>query len=165
MFPLFQPQPTRTLTPTQEATLQTAEQFLMEGLPVAAIAHSLHVDALADPTLNTNPQFQAFSLIELNELHHQIAALGGLLRTQMGDPSGPASLAMNMAGFLENRALGLQAARTLPARVRNHPAVAAVMQLTDLSNQQIASYAPALSPLMQVLPSVSPGPMLVAPNP
>lgn len=136
----------------------------MESLPVAAIAHSIHVDALADPALNANPQFQAFSLIELNELHHQIAALGGLLRTQMGDPSGPVSLAMNMAGFLENRALGMQAAQRLPANVRRHPAVATVLQLTDLSNQQVATYAPQLAPLMQVLPAVSPGPMMVSPT-
>lgn len=133
----------------------------MESLPLAAVAHSIHVDALADPNLRANPQFQAFSQVELNELHHQIAALGGLLRTMMGDPAGPASLAMNLAAFLQNRALGLQAAQILPPAVLSHPAVRVLMGLTEQSNQQVAAYRPALAPLFASIPVASPGPLLV----
>lgn len=133
----------------------------MNSMPLAAVAHSFHVDALHDPKLQDDPAFQRFSLIELNELHHQVAAMGSLLRMQMGDRSALQSLGANLMGFLANRQLGLQAAQQLPASVRQDPRVMTVMQLTEMSNQQVAQYMPVLAQTVQMSGAPTMMPLLV----
>lgn len=135
----------------------------MNSMPLAAVAHSFHVDALRDPKLNADPTFQRFSLIELNELHHQVAAMGSLLRMQMGDRTALQSLGANLAGFLANRQLGLQTAKQLPAAVTQDPRMMTVMQLTEMSNQQVAQYMPVISQTIQAAGSPTTKPLLVNP--
>jgi hypothetical protein len=138
-------------------------RFVAESMPVAAIAHSHHADALMDPHLWTNPLFQEFSLIELNELHHQVAVLGTLLRHQMGDPTALASLGMNLAGFLENRQAGLAVASQFPPEITSHPKVQEVMRLTQLSNEQVAANMPVIERTLALAESPAPGALLVRP--
>lgn len=139
-------------------------RFMMEGLPVAAIAHSYHVDALVDPRVGSNPQFQEFSLIELNELHHQIAALGSLLRLEIGDPMAQESLGMNLAGFLENRQAALAVASRFPPLVTNNPAVKKMMDLTQVSNEQVEANWPLIQETLAATGAPSPGALLVSPG-
>lgn len=129
---------------TQGIPLETLQQFVMQSLPVAAVAHSYHVEALADPRLQNNEAFQQFSLVELNELHHQIAAVGNVLRLAQGDQSAAQWLGYNLSGFLQNRMLGLQLAQRLPQAAKQNPAMQRVMALTELSNRQVQQYLPTL---------------------
>jgi len=139
-------------------------QFMSEGLPVAAVAHSYHVDALTDPQLREDPTFQEFSLIELNELHHQIGAMGAMIRLSQGDPSALRSLGTNLAGFLQNREAALATAAQFPPAVAENPAVQQVMRLTELSNQQIVQNWPVLQQALTMAAGPAPGPLLVAPH-
>jgi len=141
--------------------LQEIQQFLLSATPVAAVAHSHHVDALSNPTLRADPTFQQFSLAELNELHHQVAALGSLLRLQMGDAGAARSLGYNLAGFLQNRQIGLQLGQRLSPTARNNPSVQALMQLTQVSNQQIAANQNVLNRTLAATGAAAPGPLLV----
>lgn len=142
--------------------LRELRRFMMEGLPVAAVAHSYHVEALSDPKVGKDPAFQRFSLVELNELHHQVAALGALLRLQMGDPSAMASLGANLLGFLQNRGLGMYLIEQVPASVRQDPRVQRMLVLTQRSNQQIARHWPLLMRVVTASGASAPGPMQVA---
>lgn len=150
------PAPARTRLPMAEL-----ERFMMEGLPVAAIAHSFHVEALTDPRVQADPAFQQFSMIELNELHHQVAALGAHLRHMMGDPTAMQSLGLNLAGFLQNRQTAMQMVpRFAPTTVQN-PAVQVMMGLTEVSNEQVAQNWPVLTQALAATRAPVPGPMLV----
>jgi predicted RNase H-like nuclease len=141
--------------------LGEVQRFLMEALPVAAIAHSFHVDALADPALQSDSQYQRFSLIELNELHHQIAALGALMRLQMGDPTALRSLGMNLVGFIQNRQAALQVAQGFsPAIMANH-ANQVMMSLLQQSNQQVTQNWPVLAQTLTAMQAPAPGPLMV----
>jgi hypothetical protein len=146
---------------SQSGPLAQVQEFVMESMPVAAVAHSFHVDALSDPRFQSDPNFQMFSLIELNELHHQVAAFGSLLRLQMGDKTALQSLGRNLTGFLANRQLGLQAAQRLPANIRQDPRMMTVMQLTEMSNQQVAKYMPVITQIVQQSGAPATGPLLV----
>lgn len=141
--------------------LSAVTQFLNSGLPVAAVAHSFHVRALMDPSLRSIPAFQQFSLVELNELHHQIAALGALIRLQQGDSSALTDLGTNLAGFLQNRLIGLQVTQALPAQVLQSPSIQAMMALTNLSNQQVLQNLPVLSQALVTSGAPAPGPLAV----
>lgn len=141
--------------------LRQLNRFMMEGLPVAAVAHSYHVEALTDPQFRRNPAFQRFSLVELNELHHQVAALGSLLRVQMGDASALASLGANLQGFLQNREMGMQLAQQLPEAIRQDPRMQRVMALTQQSNRQVARNWPVLMQTVAAADGAAPGAMLV----
>lgn len=143
------------------ATLAQLQRFAEESLPLAAVAHSYHVDALANPQIAEEPSLQQLSLVELNELHHQIALLGALLRLQAGDPTALQSVGRNLAGFLENRQLGLQIAATLPIRVRQEPAMQEALRLTEESTRQVAQNWPLLVQMVRLTGAASPGPLLV----
>lgn len=145
--------------------LDQIERFLLEGMPVAAMAHSYHVQALADPEIGPDPIMQRFSLIELNELHHQVAALGDVLRLRRGDQSAAATLGYNLSGFLQNRQLGLQVARQFPPAMLRHPAVQRTLALTEQSNEQIARNWPLLQRAMAQTAAAAPGPLLVHNHP
>lgn len=148
--------PARTRLPMAEL-----ERFMMEGLPVAAVAHSFHVDALMDPRVQADPAFQQFSMIELNELHHQVAALGAHIRHQIGDPTAMQSLGMNLAGFVQNRQAALQMVPQFSPATMQNPAVQVMMGLTEVSNEQIAQNWPVLTRAMGATRAPAPGPMLV----
>lgn len=141
--------------------LAAIQQFLTEGLPLTALAHSFHVDALLDPSIRANPVFQQFSLVELNELHHLIAAQGALLRIQLGDPGGLRSLGVNLAGFLQNRQAGLQLSAALPPAVRQNPAVQATLSLIQQTQQQVVQNLPIISQAIAVSGAPAPGPLLI----
>jgi hypothetical protein len=147
----------------QPLPLADLQRFLLESVPLAAIAHSFHVDALADPLIRNDPAFQRYSLIELNELHHQVSALGALLRITMGDPTAWQSLGLNLAGFLQNRMAALTVARSFTPTVLQHPASQVMMQLTQQSNQQIAANWPAMQQTLAVTGAPLPG-LLVGPH-
>ncbi len=132
-------------------------QFANQGLPVAAMAHSFHVRALLDPTIRSDKTFQKFSLIELNELHHQIAMLGSLLRLAQGDQTAAADLGVNVAGFLQNRSMGLQLAQQLPASITQNPAVMQMMALTDVSQRQVTENLPMLQQVVATTGASAPG--------
>lgn len=136
-------------------------QFALESLPLAAVAHSYHVDALLDPLLQQDPRYQMYSLIELNELHHQVSVLGSLLRMQMGDPTAAESLGRNLAGFIQNRQAALQVAGTLRPQVLAHPLTRTVLALTEQSNRQVASYWPVLAQTIAATGAAGPGSLLV----
>lgn len=140
---------------------QELVRFLNESMPMGAIAHSHHVDALADPAIGKEPTFQRFSLIELNELHHQVAALGAVLRMQQGDPTAFKSLGYNLAGFLQNRAAALEAARNLPEAVKQNPHVRRMMALIQQSNQRVQQMMPLLQEVIRRSGATGPGPLLV----
>lgn len=141
--------------------LQALQTFMSEGLPLAAVAHSVHVDALSDPALRQNRQFQRFSEIELNELHHQIAAVGAMLRMQMGDPRAVMSLGINLAGFLQNRMAALAMVAHFPPAVMRHPDVQMLMALVDQSNRQVAANWPVLQSTLAATGAPAPGPLMV----
>ncbi|MFZ5817318.1 MAG: hypothetical protein ACOY93_18805 [Bacillota bacterium] len=141
--------------------VQAVERFLMESLPVAAVAHSYHVDALRNPAIQADPVFQRFSLIELNELHHQIAAVGSLLRLQAGDPRAAESLAHNLAGFVQNRQAALRLVPQFSPLVRQNRALRNMMALTQRSNQQVAQNWPVISRTLAAAAAPAPGPLLV----
>ncbi|HYF95885.1 MAG TPA: hypothetical protein VD969_27010 [Symbiobacteriaceae bacterium] len=141
--------------------LSTLQQFVAQSMPVAAVAHSYHVDALSDPTLRSDARFQQFSLAELNELHHQVALLGNLIRLSQGDQTAAAGLGLNLSGFLQNRMIGLQLAGQLPAAAMQHPSVQRLMALTEMSNQQVTQYLPAIQQTLAATGARLPG-MLVA---
>ncbi len=136
-------------------------EFMVDALPVAAVAHSHHIDALADPRLQQNPEFQRFSLIELNELHHQIGAMGALMRLSQGDTAALRSLGTNLAGFLQNRQAAMQVAGRFPPVVTQNPSVQQMMQLTQQSNQQIARNWPVLQQALSASRGPAPGPLLI----
>lgn len=139
-------------------------RFAMEAMPVAAVAHSYHIDALMDPRLQDDPAFQEFSEIELNELHHQVSTLGALLRHNMGDPTALNSLGVNLAGFLENRRAALAVSRRFSPEVRANPAVQEMMRLTELSNAQVAANLPVIEQALAAAQSEDPGALLVRPT-
>lgn len=139
------------------------ERFLNEGMPGAAVAHSYHVDALMDPRVGSDPTFQAFSLIELNELHHQVAAMGALERLKMGEPDALRSLGTNLVGFLQNRQAALSLVPDFPPYVTRNPSVQRMMQLIQQSNQQVAANMPLIQQTLQAADGRAPGPMLVGP--
>lgn len=148
--------------PFRQLPLAEVERFLLEGMPVAAIAHSFHVDALADPALRRDPLFQRFSVIELNELHHQVAALGAIQRLKMGDQTALTSLGLNLAGFLQNRQAALALAQQFRPAVLQHPALRAMFSLVQQSNQQIAANWPVVQQAILATGAPAPGPMLVS---
>ena len=137
------------------------ERFLTEGMPGTAIAHSYHVDALLVPELQADANFQRFSLIELNELHHQIAAMGAILRWHQGDPNAVQDLAVNLAGFLQNRQAAMEASHALGPHVTGNPAVQRVLHLVEQSNRAIERNRPALQQFTAMVPTGEPGAMLV----
>lgn len=148
--------------PMPPETMQALQRFLMESLLVAALIHSYHVDALRDPQLRMDPALERFNLIEVNELHHQIAALGASLRLQQGDPRAMNSLGYNLAGFLENRQAALQASRNLSPRTRQNPNVQRLMPLVQQSNQMVQQNLPVLTQAIQASGvSATPGPLLI----
>lgn len=151
-------------SPTGTLPLDAMEGFLLQSLPVAAVAHSYHVEALRNPTLQRDPTFQRFSLTELNELHHQVAALGDLIRLQQGDPTAAEALAYNLAGFLQNRQQGMRMVPQLPAAARNHPAMQQVLQLMQVSNQQVTRNSRLLNQTFAMTQAPVPGPLLVHPG-
>lgn len=136
--------------------LNELRSFIMQSLPVAAIAHSYHVDALANPNLRSNAAFQRFSEVELNELHHQVALLGALLRLEMGDASAIADIGLNLTAFLQNRQIAGQLAARLPAAIRQDPLVATVLNLVNQSNQQITQSWPTITRTLSVTAAVAP---------
>ncbi len=154
---------TQTAPAMQSTQIPFAEvqRFLSEALPVAAVAHSFHVDALADPAVVQDPQYQRFNLIELNELHHQIAAVGALMRLQMGDPTALRSLGMNLVGFIQNRQAALQVAQNFSPTVMANPANQAMMSLVQQSNQQVMQNWPVLLQTLSASQPPTPGPLLV----
>lgn len=137
------------------------ERFLMEGMPGTVIAHSYHVEALRDPALQDNPVFQRFSLIELNELHHMIAAMGAIMRWRQGDPTAAEQLAINLAGFLQNRQAAMEVARTFGPRVTGNPAVQRVLHLVEESNRAIERNLAMLQQVTALAPAGAPGALLV----
>lgn len=141
------------------APIAALERFLMESLPVAAVAHSYHVEVMRDPRLQRDPTFQRFNVVELNELHHQIAALGALLRLQEGDPTAAENLAYNLAGFLQNRQLAMQILPQLPAEARRHPAMQRMLDLIQVSNQQLAQNRQLIDQVLAMAES-TPGPLM-----
>lgn len=162
--------PQVTACPSPEATamaiglpVSELRNFIMQSLPVAAIAHSYHVDALANPNLRANAAFQRFSEVELNELHHQVALLGALLRLDMGDVSAIADIGLNLAGFLQNRQMAGQLASRLPASVRQDPMVATVLSLVNQSNQQLAQNWPTITRTLTATTTVAPTAITTAP--
>ncbi|MFZ5825789.1 MAG: hypothetical protein ACOY94_15940 [Bacillota bacterium] len=144
--------------------LAAMERFLLESLPVAAVAHSYHVEALRNPILQRDPAYQRFSLIELNELHHQIAAYGDLIRMQQGDPTAADNLAFNLAGFLQNRQAAMRMLPQLSPAARSHPAMQRVMGLMQVSNQQVAGNNQLLNQTFAMTDAPVPGPLLVRPR-
>lgn len=133
----------------------------MEGMPGTAIAHSYHVEALRDPALGSNPTFQRFSLIELNELHHQISAMGAILRWRQGDPAAAEQLAINLAGFLQNRQAAMELARTFGPEVTNNAAMQRVLHLVEESNRMIERNMATLQQVTALAPAGAPGALLV----
>lgn len=148
-------------TQSAQVPLGEVQRFLFEALPVAAIAHSYHVDALADPVVQQDPQYQRFSLIELNELHHQVAALGALMRLQMGDQTALRNLGMNLVGFIQNRQAALQVAQNFSPSVLANPANQVLMGLVQQSNQQVAQNWPVLMQTLSATQPPVPGPLMV----
>lgn len=136
-------------------------QFMMVGLPVAAMAHSYHVEVLMDPQFRNDPALQHFSLVELNELHHQVAAMGALMRLECGDPTALASLGANLQGFLENRRRGMELMEGLSSAVTQDPRMQQMTALTQISNQQISQHWPVLMQVVRMANSTAPGPLLV----
>jgi len=136
-------------------------QFMMAGLPVAAMAHSYHVEVLMDPQFRNDPVLQRFSLVELNELHHQVAAMGALMRLERGDPTALSSLGANLQGFLENRQRGMEVMEGLSDAVRQDPRMQQMMALTQVSNQQISQNWPLLMQVVRMANGAAPGPLLV----
>lgn len=143
--------------------LAHVQRFILESLPGAAVAHSYHVDALLDPMVQTSPAFQRFSLIELNELHHQVAALGALIRLQQGDPTALRALGTNLAGFVQNRLAALRELARVPAAVRSHPDVQRVEALVMESNRELLRQLPTIQQVIRLSGAVIPGPLLVPP--
>lgn len=141
--------------------LRQLRQFMMAGLPVAATAHSYHVEVLMDPQFRNDPDLQRFSLVELNELHHQVAAMGALMRLECGDPTALASLGANLQGFLENRRRGMELMDGLSSAVRQDSRMQQMMALTQVSNQQISQNWPLLTQVLQMANGAAPGPLLV----
>jgi len=149
--------------PTAGLPLHELRAFLMQSLPGAAIAHSFHVDALANPAVRTNTAFQRFSEVELNELHHQIALLGSVLRFDMGDASALGDIGMNLAAFLHNRQMAGQLAARLPATIGQDPMVATMLNLVNQSNQQIAQSWSTITRTLNAAATVAPGSLSAAP--
>ena len=141
--------------------VQRVKTFLTNATPGASVAHSYHVEALAIPTLRADPAFQRFSLVELNELHHFVAALGSINRFEQGDPTALQSLGLNLAGFLENRQLALRLAGALPPAVTQNPLVQMMMNLIHQDQQQVEKQLPLLNRVIAMAGVPSPGPLLV----
>lgn len=148
-----------------EAVVAELRQLLFSSMPDTAIAHSYHVEALLDPALHNNAEFQRFSEVELNELHHQIAALGCLYRMQQGDPNALACLATNLQGFLENRRLAMQLAQQLPASVRQTRSVQSMIGHIQQTQQAVQRNMPLIQQFEAAVRAPSPGPLLVGPRP
>lgn len=148
---------------TVEVPVAALQQFMNEATPVAAMAHSYHVDALMDPRIDADPVFQEFSLIELNELHHQVAAMGALQRLMMGEPGALQSLGVNLAGFLQNRQAAMSLVPQFPPYVTRNPSVQKMMKLTQQSNKQVAANLPVIQQTLNAAGAPAPGPMLVGP--
>lgn len=147
------------------AALAEIRQMLFSSIPDTAIAHSYHVEALRDPAFRNNAEFQRFSEVELNELHHQIAALGCLYRLQQGDPNAMSCLATNLQGFLENRRLALQLGQQLPAALRQTPAMQQMFSHIQQTQQAVQRNMPLIQQFEAAVQAPSPGPMLVGPRP
>lgn len=128
-----------------QVPVQQLQRFLQQGMPGTAVAHSYHVDALRQPEVRNDPSFQRFSDTELHELHHQVAALGSLMRLQMGDQNALSGLGYNLARFVARRQEALQTAQQFPAEVRDNPDVRRMMNLVRQSNRQLEQYWPAIS--------------------
>lgn len=154
-------QPTRAVP---EAALAEIRQLLFGSIPDTAVAHSYHVAALMDPAVGQNESFQRFSEVELNELHHQVAALGCLYRMQQGDPTAASCLAANLQGFLDNRQLGLQLAQQLPTRVTQNRNVQMMTRLIGRTQQAVEQHLPTIQSFVAGVGAPSPGPMLVGPD-
>lgn len=146
---------------TAWALLAQVKKFLMDGMPLTAIAHSYHVDALLIPDVGGNQAFQHFSLIELNELHHQVAALGAVLRAEKGEQGALHDVALNLSGFLENREAGLKAAPALPSEIQRNPLIQKIMGLIQQTQVQVNQNLPILNRVIALAGSPSPGPLLV----
>lgn len=125
--------------------VQQLQRFLNQSMPGAAVAHSYHVDALRQPEVRNDPSFQRFTDTELHELHHQVAALGSLMRVQMGDQNAVNGLGYNLARFVARRQEALQSAQQFPAAVRENAAVGRMMNLIRQSNRQVEQNWPAIS--------------------
>lgn len=141
--------------------VQQVKTFLTNATPGASVAHSYHVEALTVPGVGTDPAFQRFSLVELNELHHFVAALGSVYRFEQGDPTALQSLGLNLAGFLENRQMALRLAASLPPAVTRNPQVQAMMSLIQKDQQQLEQNLPLLKRVIALSGVPSPGPLLV----
>lgn len=151
--------------PGPQTALAEIRQLLFRSVPETAMAHSYHVEALLDPALRDNQAFQRFSAVELNELHHQVAALGCLYRLQQGDPQALTCLAANLQGFLDNRQLALQLAAQLPAAVRQNPSFQAMRSLIEQTQQEVQRHMPAIQRFEASVAAPNPGAMLVGPRP
>lgn len=149
--------------PTANLPVDALQRFLDEGMPGAAMAHSFHVDALMDPRIGSDPVFQAFSLIELNELHHMVSTMGALLRLKQGDPTALASLGTNLAGFLQNRQAAGALVPRFPPYVARNPAVRRMMALIQQSNKQLAAHSAVIQQTLKAADGRAPGPLLVNP--
>lgn len=144
-----------------EGALAEIRQLLFSSIPDTAVAHSFHVAALMNPAIRDNAEFQRFSEVELNELHHQVAALGCLYRMQQGDPEAASCLATNLQGFLDNRLLGLQLAQQLPAQITQNPNVQTMTRLVGQTQQAVQQHMPAIQSFVAAVRAPNPGPMLV----
>lgn len=131
--------------PPQQVPVRQLNWFFQQAMPGTAVAHSHHADAMRQPELRGDPAFQRFNEIELHELHHQIAAMGALQRLQMGDRGALESLGYNLARFAARRQAAQEAARQLPAAVRNDPHIQQMMRLIRQSNRQIQQYWPYIA--------------------
>lgn len=149
------------LQPTAAIPMAALRQFMSQSLPVAAIGHSFHADLLLDPRYQCDPSLQQFSRIELNELHHQIAAMGALLRLQRGDQTAAASLGANLAGFLQNRQAALQVMPQISAQIQQDPRMQAMMRQVARSQQQVLQNLPVLSRAVMATTTTTPGVMMV----
>lgn len=141
--------------------VQQVKTFLNNATPGGSVAHSYHVEALTVPGVGTDPAFQKFSLVELNELHHFVAALGSIARFEQGDPTALQSLGLNLAGFLENRQMALRLAASLPPAVTRNPQVQAMLSLIRKDQQQVEQNLPLLNRAIALAGVPSPGPLLV----
>lgn len=148
-----------------QAALGQIRQLLFSSIPDTAMAHSYHVQALMDPAFRDNPEFQRFSEAELNELHHQVAALGCLYRMQQGDPQAVTCLAANLQGFLDNRRLSMQLEQQLPAAIRQAPSVQMMMRHIQQTQQAVQRNMPAIQQFEAAVQAPNPGPMLVGSRP
>ncbi|MHB9146604.1 MAG: hypothetical protein ACYC5Y_14895 [Symbiobacteriia bacterium] len=143
------------------AVLAQLKQFLQAGMPLTEMAHSYHVEALLKPGIGDNAAFQHASLVEINELHHQIAAMGAILRAEQGDPTALRDVGVNIAGFIENRRLGLQLAQALPASVKNDPAYQKMDRLIQETQRQNEKNMALLQQAVALGGNLTPGPLLI----